>query len=117
LPAAFSTPWTPPIRAGSGATPCGVGGEQSPPRPLSALLIHSPAVGVYGGRRIEQRARDGAPARAGIEARALKPGPGFRRFHLRGRENVSLEWALGWLACNLKRLHRPGAGLQLAQRN
>jgi hypothetical protein len=47
----------------------------------------------------------------------LKAVLGFRQFHLRGREKVSLEWTLVCLAYNLKRLHRLGAGLQLAGSN
>lgn len=42
---------------------------------------------------------------------------GFRQFRLRGRAKVSLEWTLVCLAYNLKRLHRLGAGRQLAARN
>ena len=34
---------------------------------------------------------------------------GFRRFSLRGREKVSLEWNLVCLAYNVRRLHRIGA--------
>lgn len=44
----------------------------------------------------------------------IKAALGFRQFHLRGRAKVSLEWTLVCLAYNLKRLHRLGAGLQLA---
>jgi len=44
----------------------------------------------------------------------IKSVLGFRQFRLRGREKVSLEWTLVCLAYNLKRLHRLGAGLQLA---
>ena len=44
----------------------------------------------------------------------IKSVLGFRQFHLRGREKVSLEWTLVCLAYNLKRLHRLGAGLKLA---
>ena len=44
----------------------------------------------------------------------LKSVLGFRQFRLRGREKVALEWTLVCLAYNLKRLHRLGAGLQLA---
>ena len=47
----------------------------------------------------------------------IKAVLGFRRFHLRGQAKVSLEWTLVCLAYNLKRLHRLGAGLKLAQRN
>jgi len=45
----------------------------------------------------------------------IKSVLGFRQFRLRGREKVSLEWTLVCLAYNLKRLHRLGAGLKLAQ--
>ena len=41
---------------------------------------------------------------------------GFRQFRLRGRAKVALEWTLVCLAYNLKRLHRLGAGFQLAAR-
>ena len=44
----------------------------------------------------------------------LKSVLGFRQFRLRGRERAALEWTLVCLACNLKRLHRLGAGLKLA---
>ena len=47
----------------------------------------------------------------------IKAVLGFRQFRLRGRTKVSLEWMLVCLAYNLKRLHRLGAGLKLAQRN
>ena len=47
----------------------------------------------------------------------IKSVLGFRQFRLRGREKVSLEWTLVCLAYNLKRLHRLGAGLELAARN
>jgi transposase len=36
----------------------------------------------------------------------IKSVLGFRQFHLRGREKVSLEWTLVCLAYNFKRLHR-----------
>ena len=44
----------------------------------------------------------------------IKAVLGFRQFGLRGREQVALEWTLVCLAYNLKRLHRLGAGRQLA---
>jgi transposase len=44
----------------------------------------------------------------------IKSVLGFRQFHLRGREKVSLEWTLVGLAYNLKRLHRLSGGLKLA---
>lgn len=47
----------------------------------------------------------------------LKSVLGFRQFRLRGLVKTSLEWTLVCLAYNLKRLHRLGAGLQLADRN
>ncbi len=47
----------------------------------------------------------------------LKSVLGFRQFHLRGKAKVSLEWTLVCLAYNLKRLHRLGAGPQLAAMN
>lgn len=46
----------------------------------------------------------------------IKAALGFRQFHLRGQAKVSLEWMRVCLAYNLKRLHRLGAGLQLAAR-
>ena len=46
----------------------------------------------------------------------IKAVLGFRQFRLRGRAKVSLEWTLVCLAYNLKRLHRLGAGLKLAER-
>ena len=45
----------------------------------------------------------------------IKSVLGFRRFLLRGLEKVKLEWVLVCAAYNLKRLHRLGAGLKLAQ--
>jgi len=45
----------------------------------------------------------------------IKSVLGFRQFRLRGQVKVSLEWTLVCLAYNLKRLHRLGAGLRLAQ--
>jgi hypothetical protein len=47
----------------------------------------------------------------------IKAVLGFRQFRLRGRAKASLEWTLVCLAYNLKRLHRLGAGLKLAERN
>jgi len=47
----------------------------------------------------------------------IKSVLGFRQFGLRGRAKVALEWTLVCLAYNLKRLHRLGAGLQLAAAN
>jgi hypothetical protein len=34
----------------------------------------------------------------------IKEVMGFRRFRLRGREKVSLEWTWGCVSCNLKRM-------------
>lgn len=47
----------------------------------------------------------------------IKSVLGFRQFRLRGRAKVALEWTLVCLAYNLKRLHRVGAGQQLAGRS
>jgi transposase len=47
----------------------------------------------------------------------IKAVLGFRQFRLRGRAKVSLEWTLVCLAYNLKRLHRLGGGLKLAERS
>ena len=44
----------------------------------------------------------------------LKEALGFRRFLLRGLENVSLEWTLVTLAYNFKRLHTLGTKLRAA---
>lgn len=44
----------------------------------------------------------------------IKSVLGFRQFLLRGLKKVSGEWNLICLAYNLKRLHRMGAGVQLA---
>jgi len=44
----------------------------------------------------------------------IKAALGFRQFLLRGLKKVSGEWNLVCLAYNLKRLHRLGAGLELA---
>ena len=45
----------------------------------------------------------------------IKSVLGFRQFRLRGRAKASLEWTLVCLAYNLKRLHRLGADLKMAQ--
>jgi transposase len=45
----------------------------------------------------------------------IKSIMGFRQFHLRGKEKVSLEWQLICTAYNLKRLHLMGAGWAMAQ--
>jgi len=47
----------------------------------------------------------------------LKAVLGFRQFHLRGQAKVALEWTLVCLAYNLKRLHRLGGGLKLAEQH
>ena len=44
----------------------------------------------------------------------IKAVLGFGQFVLRGLKKVSGEWALVWLASNVKRLHRLGAGLSVA---
>jgi transposase len=44
----------------------------------------------------------------------IKSIMGFRRFLLRGKEKVGLEWKLVCVAYNLKRLHLMGAGLKRA---
>jgi transposase len=44
----------------------------------------------------------------------IKSAMGFRRFLLRGKEKVGLEWKLVCVAYNLKRLYLMGAGLKLA---
>ena len=44
----------------------------------------------------------------------IKSVLGFRPFRLRGQVKAALEWTLVCLAYTLKRLHRLGAGLQLA---
>jgi hypothetical protein len=44
----------------------------------------------------------------------IKSVLGFRQFLLRGTVKVSTEWTLVCLAHNLKRLHRLGAGQELA---
>lgn len=46
----------------------------------------------------------------------IKSVLGFRQFRMRGRAKVALEWTLVCLAYNLKRLHRLGAGPQMAAR-
>lgn len=45
----------------------------------------------------------------------IKSALGFGQFLLRGMEKVSLEWALVCLAYNVRRLHRMGAGMKLAE--
>ncbi|MHB9008370.1 MAG: transposase [Limisphaerales bacterium] len=44
----------------------------------------------------------------------LKSAMGFRQFLLRVTAEVSLEWELLCLECNLRRLHALGNGLKLA---
>jgi hypothetical protein len=44
----------------------------------------------------------------------IKSVLGFRQFLLRGLKKVGGEWNLICLAYNLKRMHRLGAGVQLA---
>ena len=44
----------------------------------------------------------------------MKAVLGFGQLLLRGLEKVGGEWALVWLASNVKRLHELGAGLGLA---
>ena len=44
----------------------------------------------------------------------IKQAIGFRRFMLRGLENVSLEWILVTLSYNFRRLHTLGAVLKAA---
>jgi hypothetical protein len=44
----------------------------------------------------------------------IKSVLGFRQFLLRGTAKVSTEWTLLCLAYNFKRLHRLGAGQELA---
>ena len=44
----------------------------------------------------------------------IKSVLGFRPFRLRGQVKAALGWTLVCLAYNLKRLHRLGAGLKLA---
>jgi hypothetical protein len=45
----------------------------------------------------------------------IKSIMGFRQFHLRWQETVSLEWQLVCTAYHLKRLHLMGAGRPLVQ--
>lgn len=45
----------------------------------------------------------------------IKSALGFRQFLLRGMEKVSLEWELVCLAYNVRRLHRMGAWMKLAE--
>ena len=44
----------------------------------------------------------------------IKSAMGFRQFRLRGLAKVSLEWTLGCLSYNFRRLHRLGLGEKLA---
>jgi hypothetical protein len=74
-----------------------------PPAPLPAPPPPPVAPGTSCANRLSSRC-------FGI----LKEALGFRRFHRRGLEKVSLEWTLVTLAYNLKRLHCLGAVLQTA---
>jgi hypothetical protein len=44
----------------------------------------------------------------------IKEQRGFRRFSLRGKQNVSREWRLVCAASNLLKLFRPGWDLEMA---
>jgi hypothetical protein len=76
--------------------------------PFLTRLAHRTATRA-GRARYRQRQQTVEPV-FGI----IKAGLGFRRFLLRGLENVSLEWSLVCSAYNLKRLHRVGTVLPSA---
>jgi transposase len=102
----------------------GTGSEQYPPAMMLALLIYCCATGRTGSRTMEAAThRDVAvrylwanthPDHATIcefrtqNEAAFKAAfvrvTGFRRFRLRGRPKVSLEWVLVCLSYNLKRM-------------
>lgn len=82
------------------------------PKPLTDPVLRAMAEKLRtpeGQARYRQRACTVEPV-FGI----LKTVLGFRQFLLRGLRKVSGEWNLVCLAYNLKRLHRLGAGLELA---
>jgi transposase len=80
----------------------------SPEAPFTARIAHRIATAA-GRARYKLRQQTVEPV-FGI----IKEAPGFRRFLLRGLENVSLEWTLVTLACNVKRLYHLGAVLKAA---
>ena len=108
----------------------GTGSEPYPPAMMLALLIYSYATGRTGSRTMEAATHSDVavrylcanthPDHATIgefrtqnEAAAAAVEPvfgiikevmGFRRFLLRGREKVSLEWTLVCVSYNLKRM-------------
>jgi transposase len=85
--------------------------DPSPPpadAPFLARLAHRTATRA-GRARYKQRQQTIEPV-FGI----IKAGLGFRRFLLRGLQNVSLEWSLVCSAYNLKRLHAVGTVLPCA---
>jgi len=83
-----------------------------PPKKITdpVLLAMADKLKTPEGRKIyRQRACTVEPV-FGI----IKAALGFRQFLLRGMRKVSGEWTLMCLAYNLRRLHRLGAGNQLA---
>lgn len=83
-----------------------------PPAGASVPEVLSHRLQTTGGKALYKLRQQTVEPVFGI----IKSVLGFRQFRLRGREKVSLEWTLVCLAYNLKRLHRLGAGLELAQR-
>lgn len=81
-----------------------------PPAEASPTEVMRPRLRTSAGKTLYQLRQQTVEPVFGI----IKSVLGFRQFRLRGREKASLEWTLVCLACNLKRLHRLGAGLKLA---
>ena len=87
--------------------------EPAPPAPgASALDVMRHRLKTTAGKALYKMRQQTVEPVYGI----IKSVLGFRQFHLRGQVKVALEWTLVCLAYNLKRLHRLGAGLQLAVR-
>jgi hypothetical protein len=86
---------------------------EPPPADASATEVMRHRLRTSAGRTLYKLRQQTVEPVFGI----IKSGLGFRQFRLRGREKVSLEWTLVCLAYNLKRLHRLGAGRQLAESN
>jgi transposase len=88
--------------------------EPEAPAPgASVIEVMRHRLKTRGGKELYQLRQQTVEPVFGI----IKSVLGFRQFRLRGREKVTLEWTLVCLAYNLKRLHRLGAGLKLAEAN
>ena len=88
-------------------------GPAPPPAGASVKDVMSHRLQTAAGKALYQPRQQTVEPVFGI----IKSVLGFRQFRLRGRAKVALEWTLVCLTCNLKRLHRLGAGLQLAHQS